>query len=61
MEVERRDKRKRKYKQVLRQLAFWLSPPAVYLVSEGLESINKVSRHNEFLVMKRDSWKKVEK
>lgn len=61
MEVERTDKRKRKYKQVLRQFAFWLSPPAAYLVSEGLESINKVSRHNEFSVMKEDSFfKKVE-
>lgn len=57
MEVERRDKRKRKYKQVLRQFVFWLSPPAVYLVSERLESINKVSRHKEFLVMKRDPRK----
>ena len=41
MEAEGTDKRKRKHKQVLRQFAFWLSPPVGYLVSEGLESINR--------------------
>lgn len=38
MEGERTGKMKT---QVLRQFAFQLSPPAAYLVSEGLESINR--------------------
>lgn len=41
MGTERRDKRKRKHKQALRQFAVWLSPLVGYLVPEGLESINR--------------------
>ena len=41
METQRADERKRKNKRVLRQFVFWLSPAVGYLVSGGLESINR--------------------